>query len=266
MASSSTDKSLGSLLEVLRTLRGENGCPWDRKQTFESLRSGFLEEVYELVDGIDRRDSALIREELGDVFFNLLFFSELAREEGWFDAVEALDAVREKLIFRHPHVFDPNGKKAETAEEVLGLWEANKQKENDLRKKKRDSILDGVPDALPSLIRARQLQEKTAHVGFDWSDAMGVLEKVEEEIGELKTAIRDKKGVEDELGDVLFTLVNLSRRLGVDPDRSLSAANRKFKNRFAHMEKNLRDKGQPVADQGSAGWEALWQTAKKDFP
>lgn len=258
-------KSFDELLEVLRKLRGEDGCPWDKEQTLESLRSGFLEEVYELVEGIDRRDAVLFKEELGDVFFNLLFFAELAREQGWFTVEEALVKVREKLIFRHPHVFG-DAKKLGTAEEVLANWEATKAKENDGRKKKRDSILDGVPEALPALIRARQLQEKTAHVGFDWSEAAGVLEKVEEEIGELKAAIQQNKGVEDELGDVLFTVVSLARRLGVDPDRSLSSSNRKFKNRFSYMEKILREKGQPVSDQGPEGWETLWREAKKAFP
>lgn len=258
-------KSFDELLEVLRRLRGEDGCPWDKEQTLESLRSGFLEEVYELVEGIDLRDPVLFREELGDVFFNLLFFAELAREAGWFSVEDALVKVREKLIHRHPHVFG-EGQKLGSAEEVLAKWEATKAKENDQRKKKRDSILDGVPEALPALIRARQLQEKTAHVGFDWSEASGVLEKVEEEIGELKAAIQQKKGVEDELGDVLFTVVSLARRLGVDPDRSLASSNRKFKNRFSYMEKILREKGQPVTDQGPEGWESLWREAKKAFP
>jgi MazG family protein len=266
-------QSLDELLSIVRRLRAPDGCSWDRKQTLESMRSDFLEEVHEFVEGVDERDAKLMKEEAGDLFFHLVFFSELAREQGWFDADAAIRGVCEKLISRHPHVFErKDGEAAIDEAEVLRRWEARKQKEN--VEKKRESILQGIPRALPSLVQATQIQEKASHVGFDWDGAAGVLDKLDEEVRELKEAITRRKApdgrhdqaVEDELGDLLFTVVNLSRHLSVDADRGLSRTNARFKARFAHMENALKEAGAPINGRTLAEWDVLWEKAKNDHP
>jgi MazG family protein len=221
------------LLEVLRKLRAPGGCPWDRKQTSESLIPYLMEETYEIIEAIEKCEIDTLKEELGDLTLHILFQAELAREAGQFDIIDSLKCISEKLIRRHPHVFDKNNIE-QTESDINMSWEVAKQKE-----KKRDNILDGVPKNLPALIRARRIQEKAANVGFDWNNLSPVLEKVDEEVLELKEAIasKDPENIKDELGDVLFSLVNLSRFLNINPEDSLRMSISKFEARFGKVEK-----------------------------
>ena len=247
------------LLEVLRRLRAPDGCPWDRKQTSESLVPYLLEEAYEIIEAIEDGDVESLKEELGDLTLHILFQAELAKETGKFDISDSLQHISEKLIRRHPQIFDKNNNQNST-DDINKSWEAAKQKE-----KQRNNILDGVPKNLPALLRARRIQEKAANVWFDWSKLSPVLDKVDEEIGELKEAVvlKDPKNIKDEMGDVLFSLVNLSRFLDINPEEALRMTITKFETRFAQVEKELKKRGKNLTDSTLEEMDEIWNVIKK---
>jgi MazG family protein len=245
------------LLTMMARLRGEGGCPWDREQTRETLRPFLVEETYEVLDALDAGDPTHIREELGDLLFQVVFHAEIARERGEFSMADLLEALITKMTRRHPHVF--GDRPVSSAAEALAQWEAIKGAE-----KHGASALAGVPRALPALHRAQRVQHKAARVGFDWSDAAGALEKVREELGEVAEALRQGDGpaLRDELGDLLFSVVNVARLSSVDPEGALQAAVDRFSRRFASMEKAARDEGRELTGLSLAELEELWTRAK----
>jgi tetrapyrrole methylase family protein/MazG family protein len=255
-------EELEKLLALMAHLRGPSGCPWDREQTLASLRPFILEEAYELVEAIDEGESIPIREELGDLLLEVVFVNQIASEQGRFEMEDVIRGIREKLIRRHPHVFE--SEKVATADRALARWDEIKERE----KEKRDSLLDGVPRSLPALARAQKLSARAAKAGFDWTSADEVRQKLSEELEELERAVAEKKAeaVEEEIGDILFALVNLARHLGVDSEVALSAAVEKFSRRFRYLEKRLKDEGRSVSDAGMGELDALWNEAKRAEP
>jgi len=247
------------LLEVLRRLRAPGGCSWDREQTSESLIPYLLEEAYEIIEAIEEGDTETLMEELGDLTLHIIFQAELARESGKFDIADSLKHISEKLIRRHPQVFDENNNE-HPKDDMNMSWEAAKQKE-----KKRENILDGVPKNLPALIRARRIQEKAANVGFDWDELPPVLDKVDEEMIELKEAVslKNPENIKDEMGDVLFSLVNLSRFLDINPEDALRMTISKFETRFSQVEKELKKRGKSLTDSTLVEMDEIWNTVKK---
>ena len=261
-------EAFARLVAVMRRLRAPGGCPWDREQTIASLTPYLLEETYEVLDAIEREDWAALSEELGDLLLQPVFQAEIAAGEGRFTIVEPLNAIVEKLIRRHPHVFGTV--EAETAGDVLRNWEQIKRGE---RARKAEaaggesaaSLLDSLPRALPALAEARQITSRAAKVGFDWPNIGEVLGKLHEEIGELDEARQagDADKVEDEFGDLLFVMANLSRFLKVDAEQALRRTNLKFRQRFAYIERRLRERGQETQGATLDEMEALWQEAKR---
>ena len=254
----------GEIVEIIERLRAPGGCPWDRKQTMESLRSCITEEAYELADAITRRDMAGVKEEAGDLLLQVVFIASLAREAGAFDMRDVVRGICDKLIRRHPHVFGTE--EARDSDAVLRNWERIKAEER--QEKHQDlSILAGVPEGLPPLLKASRLQGKAAHVGFDWpdGDAAPLFAKLDEELDELWEAASrgDARDVEEELGDVLFMTVNLARRLKVDPDAALSRVCAKFKDRFQLMERMAVEEGRAMSDHSLEELDALWDRAKE---
>lgn len=251
------------------------GCPWDQVQTYNTIAPSTLEEAYEVVDAIEQGDKQQLREELGDLLFQVIFYSELGREESVFDFPTIVSELTAKLIRRHPHVF-PEGtlesrmsstitqaerNKAEAS--IKASWEAIKQTERTA--KGYTSILDDVPNAFPAVLRAAKLQKRAAGIGFDWPNTSGVYDKITEEINELKEAqaAKNKSAIEDELGDVLFSVINLSRHLKVDPETALRRANNKFEQRFRSMEQQASQQGTDVATLDANSLDALWHKAKQ---
>ena len=250
--------SFPSLVEVMERLLAPDGCPWDREQTFESLKSYLLEEAHEVIEAIDSGDAAHHREELGDLLFQVVFQSALARAQRGFDVDDVVASIRDKLVRRHPHIF--GDARVEDAAEQVRVWEKIKAEER-AEKGQRGGALDGVPRALPALQRAWRLGEKAGAVGFDWTSPDAVLDKVREEMFELADA-RDRDASIHEMGDVLFALAQLSRHLGFDPEDALRHANERFRRRFEHVEDRLRAEGSAPARAGMERMEALWQEAK----
>jgi MazG family protein len=260
------------LVQIMRTLRGPDGCAWDREQTLASLRPFVLEEAYELVDAIDSGDMAALREELGDFLFEAVFLAQIADEAGAFSVGDAADAIAAKLVSRHPHVFTPDG--APLAEgparltpvEVKRQWEDLKAAERSAAGRPEQTTLSGIPRALPALQRAHQLGIRAARVGFDWVQAGDVLDKIDEEVGELREAIRSRGAgsaeAEDEFGDLLFALANLSRKLGIDPEAALRQANDKFQRRFEAMERRVVADGRQLRDMTAAELDSAWSAVK----
>ncbi len=250
-------ESVGRFLDVLDELREK--CPWDRKQTNESLRPNTIEEVYELSDALVASDTKNICKELGDVFLHIAFYSKIAQEKGEFDLKDVCDRLCDKLIYRHPHVFGTA--KAETAGEVCKNWEQLKMSEKDGNK----TILSGVPASLPSLIKAYRMQEKAANVGFDWEQRDEVWNKVQEEIAELRAEIEkgDKANSEKEFGDFLFSMVNVARLYNINPDNALEQTNKKFRNRFNYVEEHSIAQGRNLKEMTLNEMDALWNEAKK---
>ena len=249
-------KATARLLEVMNTLRRE--CPWDREQTFESLRSNTIEETYELADAITDRNLDGIKEELGDLLLHVVFYSKLGEEEGAFDFGDVANALCDKLIYRHPHVYGDIH--ANTPDEVMANWEALK-----LRKKNRKSgTLGGVPRSLPALVKAYRMGEKAAGTGFDWKRKEDVWEKVKEEVGEVEAEMKSgrKADLEAEFGDLFFALVNAARLYGVDPESALARTNNKFMQRFNYMEEHAAAEGRMLHDMTLDEMESLWQEAK----
>lgn len=259
---------MADLLRIMERLRDPtHGCPWDREQDFRSIVPSTLEECYELAAAIEGGDYAHLADELGDVLFQVVFYTQLGREEGHFTFEGVVHGLASKLLRRHPHVFADGqieGVVAEStdAAQVKTTWEAIKADER--AERSQHGALDDVPVALPSLPRAQKLQKRAARLGFDWSDASGVVSKLHEELDELDQAVtsRDPDAVEEEMGDVLFTLVNLSRHLRVDAETALRRSSSKFESRFRTMERLARERGTDLASLDEQGWEALWAQAK----
>ena len=250
-------EAFGRLLDVLDELRVK--CPWDRKQTNESLRPNTIEEVYELCDALMKDDKKNICKELGDVLLHVVFYAKIGSESGDFDIKDVCDRLCDKLIFRHPHVFGEV--KADTAEQVSENWEQIKLKEKDGNK----SVLSGVPEALPSLIKAYRIQDKARNVGFDWEDRVQVWDKVKEEISEFESevATMDKDKAEAEFGDVMFSLINAARLYKINPDNALEHTNQKFIRRFNYLEEHTLKAGRKLTDMTLEEMDAIWEEAKK---
>ena len=251
-------EAFGRLLDVLDRLRKE--CPWDRKQTNESLRPNTIEEVYELCDALMKNDRREICKELGDVIMHVMFYSKIGEETGDFDIADVCNKEADKLIFRHPHVYGEAT--ANTAQEVLESWEQIKLKEKDGNK----SVLSGVPQALPSVIKAYRIQEKARNVGFDWEDKEDVWDKVQEELDELKAELMrgDKEKSTHELGDFLFSVINAARLYKLNPDTALEHTNQKFTRRFNYIEEHSIKAGKPLTEMTLAEMDELWNEAKKE--
>jgi len=251
---------LESLLSIMDRLRGSDGCPWDREQTLETLRVFLLEETYEVLDAMEKNEPGPLKEELGDLLFQIIFQSRIASEQGWFDFQQVAEAIAEKLVRRHPHVFGDS--KLTSSSEVIVQWEDLKEAER--RKAAAPSRLGGVPTHLPSLLRALRLSEKAARAGFDWSSPADVFAKVREEIGEWEQATLEGEPADAsrELGDLLFSLVNVARKLGVDPEAALQGTNDEFRRRFSEMEKMLAKSGERAESLSPQRWEELWRKAK----
>ena len=269
--------AFGRLTDVLDTLRKE--CPWDRKQTNESLRPNTIEETYELCDALMSGDAANVCKELGDVLLHVCFYAKIGQEEGQFDIVDVCNKLTDKLIFRHPHVYDPsqigvaapkplsaggttsdNASAVSTSQQVIEKWEQIKLKEKDGNR----SVLAGVPAALPSLIKAYRIQDKARNVGFDWEDKGDVWAKVREELGELETELRkgDKERSLNELGDFLFSVINAARLYKLNPDNALERTNRKFIRRFNYIEEHSIKAGRPLTEMTLEEMDRLWNEAK----
>lgn len=251
-------QAFGRLLDVMDRLRVE--CPWDRKQTNESLRQNTIEETYELCEAIICNDQREICKELGDVLLHIVFYSRIGEEKGEFDIADVCNKLCDKMIFRHPHVYGEAV--AKDAEQVLDNWEQIKQKEKGGNK----TVLSGVPSALPSLIKAYRIQDKARHVGFDWEDRQDVWGKVREELDELEAELKreDKERSEQELGDFLFAVINAARLYKLHPDNALEQTNQKFIRRFNYIEQHSIKAGKPLTEMTLAEMDALWNEAKKN--
>jgi MazG family protein len=252
-------RTFDELVQLMTRLRAPGGCPWDRKQTLPDLKPFVIEESYEVVDAIDRDDRAALAEELGDLLLQAVFIAEITREEGTFDIYDAVTAIHDKLVRRHPHVF--GDVVAGDAEQVLVNWEKLKQDE---RKAENKSVLSGVPQAMPALLKASRLAEKAARVGFDWRRTDDVFDKLDEELGELREAVAagDAQNIHDEIGDLLFTIGNIARKVNVNPEEALQSTNRKFMRRFEHMEARVRERGQNLDQLQLEEMDRLWDEAK----
>ena len=247
------------LVEIMARLRAPGGCPWDREQNFDTIKPYLLEETYEVLDAIDARDWDGLAEELGDLLLQPVFFAQMASEAGHFDISDSLEAINRKLIRRHPHVFADG--EARTSEDVKRRWDEIKADENPGEKK---GLLDKVPRCLPALVEAQQISSRAARAGFDWENAGQVFDKLQEELKELEAARLGgpPSAIEDELGDILFVIVNIARFLKVDPEQALRRTNAKFRRRFAHVESGLAERGKTPGDSTIEEMEELWQDAK----
>ena len=251
-------KEFDKLVKIMKRLRNPiDGCPWDRKQTGHSLREYILEEAHELVEAIEIDSIEKQKEELGDLFLQIVFLSQLHREKNHFTIKDVLNTINQKLIQRHPHIF--GDVTVQSAEEVKQNWEKIKKKD-----KKSKSILSDYPASMPALSHAKRVAEQASSVGFDWPDPLGALEKVEEEAGELKNALRlgQREKVEEEIGDILFAVANVARLAHVNPEFALKNTNRKFVTRFRYIEEQLRKQGKNIDETGMEEMEALWQESK----
>jgi MazG family protein len=264
------------LIDIMRALRAPGGCPWDREQTLASLRPFVLEETYEVLEAIDTADPASLREELGDYLFEAVFLAQISEEAGDFSIGDAIDAICEKLVRRHPHVFARQpGDDGISAARVLEQWETIKARERAAAgkdpKKPAKTTLSGVPKTLPSLLRAYEISARAATVGFDWVKAGDVIDKIEEEVAELRHevdtgATGDLSKAEDEMGDLLFAIANLSRKLGIEPEAALRRANDKFTTRFDAVERAFTERGTPLQDATLQEMEDEWQRVKRTSP
>ena len=252
-------RSLTRLVEIMQRLLAPNGCPWDREQTLQSLRPYVIEEAHEVVDAIDGGSPSELREELGDLLLQVVFQAELARAQGWFGPDDVVQAICDKLVRRHPHVFGEVT--VRDSNEVLANWEVIKAEE-----KRGRGVLEGVPAALPALLRALRVGEKAARVGFDWPDAAGARAKLDEELGELDQALAegDRDAAERELGDVLFALVSVARKADLDPEAALRGTLARFAQRVRRVESRVANAGQTLAAQTPEQLDRLWNEAKAD--
>ena len=249
------------LVEIMAQLRAPGGCPWDREQSFDTIKAYLLEETYEVLDAIDARDWSGLEDELGDLLLQAVFFAQIAAEQGHFDIAGSVHAINSKLVRRHPHIFADGD--AKTADDVSRRWDEIKAAE---KKDRPKGLLAGVPRSLPALVEAQKIAAKAAGVGFDWSDVGQVFDKMREELAELDAA-RDggkQEEIEGEIGDLLFVVVNIARFLKVDPEQALRKTNTKFRRRFAHVEAGLETSGKTPAEASVDEMEALWQSAKQN--
>jgi len=244
-------------------LRGPQGCPWDRVQTLESLRAFLLEETHEVLDAIDRGDADALRGEIGDLIFEGVFLAQICADEGRFTVADSLRAIAAKLVRRHPHIFDPEGRPLETPRDVHQQWEQIKANEQADAGERR-SVLRGLPKSLPSLLRAYEIGTRVAAVGFDWTKAGDVVDKIDEEVAELRRAIASEGPArsEEEMGDLLFAIANLARKLGIDPESALRKANDKFTKRFQALEDRLHAQGRSVHAATLEEMEREWEAVK----
>lgn len=250
-----------SLIKIMEALRGPQGCPWDKGQTRESLKPFLVEELYELLEALDEDNPDKIKEELGDLLFQIVFHCHLSKETGQFDINDVINKIVDKMINRHPHVF--GDKNLKTSEDVLSWWEEQKKKE-----KKQESIIDGVPKALPALLRAHRLQDKASRAGFDWERVEDVFKKLDEELNELKSALdkKDQKAIEYELGDIFFVLVRISSFVNVNPEDALRKTISKFTHRFRYIEKRASEQERKLTEMTLDEMEVLWEESKKSPP
>jgi len=251
------DAKFSKLVEIMATLRSEHGCPWDREQTHKSLRQHLIEEAYEVIETIDEERYKDLAGELGDLLLQVVFHAQMAKEEGLFTIADVLDSINEKLIRRHPHVFGTEV--INTAEEQIVQWEQSK-----LKKEGKKSAIDGVPRAMPALLRAYRMQNKASAVGFDWDNIEPVWEKVNEEMQELREATKsgDQEKIEEELGDLLFSIVNLSRFLKANPEDALRRTIEKFYDRFQKVESEFESRNKSITDANLAEMDAVWDKVK----
>src|SRR5437016_3948732 len=270
VSNSSTGAKFEKLVEIMTTLRGPNGCPWDKQQDFNSLKPMLVEEVYEVLEAVENSDFEGMSEELGDLLLHIVFHDYLGNEAGHFDINTVIDKISEKLVRRHPHVFGEES--ASTADEVIKNWEAIKAQEKAQKLKSRTpdqrSLLEGIPSKLPAIHEAHQISSRAARVGFDWPDVEGIFDKLQEEVAELKEVISTgddagrRERLEDEIGDMLFVIVNIARYLKIDSEAALKRSNRKFKSRFRYMESELAKQGKTLEQASLEEMEALWQKSK----
>jgi len=252
-----------TLVELMARLRAPGGCPWDREQTFDTIKPFLLEETYEVLDAIDARDWDELAGELGDLLLQAVFFSQMAGEAGYFKIEDVIDRINEKLVRRHPHVFGDAS--AETESDVREIWGQVKAQEREEKGESPKGVLDGIPRSAPALVEAQRISSRAAHAGFDWDDASQVIEKLHEELDELNRA-GNQDELEGEIGDLLFVLVNLARFKKVDPEQALRRTNAKFRRRFRHVEDGIAAQGRTLAESSIAEMEALWQQAKQSLP
>ena len=257
---SETLNSLSKLIKITETLMGDDGCPWDKVQTRESLKPYLVEETYEVLEALDENDPEKIKDELGDLLYQILFHSKISSLKGEFDFRDVIDNLSEKMVRRHPHVF--KGGKLNTPDQVIGQWEEIKNKENN--KANQKSILDSIPINLPSLIKAQKLQKKAAKEGFDWEQINDVFDKLDEEIKEFKEAVLKKKNtdIQSEIGDIIFVITNIAKFYEVDAEEALRSTNNKFIKRFQYIEQKIEGKGKTLKDCPLEEMERYWQEAK----
>ncbi len=255
-------REFDKLLEIMAALRSPEGCPWDREQSHSSLKPYLIEETYELLDAIDANDALKIKEELGDLLLHIVFHAQIGKDENRFDIIDVINGITDKLIKRHPHVFGDSEKEL-SSEQVLENWETIKA---DTSEDKKYYVLNGVPASMPALLKAYRIQEKVARFGFDWSNPIEILDKLDEEKSELRQVIKDGKPepVEDELGDLLFTIVNLCRHYNVVPESALNSTCEKFKRRFQKMEDYLREDNIKLSEVSLDELDRYWDKAKND--
>jgi tetrapyrrole methylase family protein/MazG family protein len=251
------------LVQVMRRLRAPGGCPWDREQTRESLKPMLVEEAYEVLTALDDDDPQELKEELGDLLLQIVFHAQIGEERGEFRMQDVIDAIHDKIIRRHPHVFGEV--QVNSSREVLANWDAIKVQEHARKNKVRESLLDGISPALPALYEAHQMGVRAARAGFDWEDVGGVLAKIREELAELEAHLGggDPAAVKEEVGDILFAVVNLCRFLTVDPETSLKKTNQKFRKRFQYIEGRLKQQGKAFSDCNMDELERYWQESKQ---
>jgi nucleoside triphosphate diphosphatase len=262
---SQSKSDMQRLLDLMATLRDpDKGCPWDKQQTFASIAPYTLEEAYEVADAIERADTSALKEELGDLLFQVVFHSRLAEEQGSFAFGDVVDSICDKMTARHPHVF--GAARIETAEQQSVAWEEHKQRERAAKQTGPGSVLDDVPISLPALSRAAKLGKRAATVGFEWPDVQGALDKAEEELQEVREAIAagtSQADIEDELGDILFCLVNICRHMQVDPETALRKTNYKFERRFKHVETRIHEQGRELKQATLAEMDVFWDEARR---
>ena len=254
------------LVEIMRTLRSEQGCAWDRQQTLKTLRPFVLQETYELLDALDNDDDEALKHELGDFLFEAVFLAQICDEEGRFSIADSIQSIADKLIRRHPHIFDADGRASLTPKQVKQQWEEIKAKERTAAGQPDKTVLSGVPRSMPSLLRAYELSTRAAQVGFDWIKTADVIDKADEELRELRHAVdttgAKSREAEEEFGDLLFSLVNVARKLGIEPEAALRVANDKFQRRFDELERNVKADGHAFRDLTLEQLEEHWQRAK----
>ena len=251
--------NFNDLLRIMEILRAPDGCMWDREQDHQSIRRNFIEETYEVCEAIDEQDTEHLKEELGDVLLQVVFHAQMEKEKGVFDIGDVADGICKKLIYRHPHIFGTV--EVGSSEEILRNWDELKRKEK--HQETDTSALESVAKSLPGLIRAEKLQKKAAKVGFDWENAQGALEKVEEELDEVKRAVAGDGDPEEELGDLLFAVVNVARHLKVDPERAMEKTCNKFVRRFAEMERQAQQENKALSDLSLTELDTLWNRSKE---